>query len=155
MEKNEIVELTEETAQAVPSEGRKPVEEMSERELLMELVTEKRRQEKRRYVWYTVLCVIVIGLIVLAAVCVPKVITAYDQMMDTYDKVEEVYGRANEIASQAEETMDNINDTLINRLNPAIDSYNTLRDSAAEKLQEASEVIGNITEALRNLFTFR
>lgn len=133
----------------------KPVAEMSDRELLMELVTEKRRQEKMRYVKYTVWGIVIIALIVLACIYVPKIAAAYEQVMEACAQIQEVSERADSVASQAEETMNNINDTLINKLNPAIDSYNSLRDAAAQKLQEASEAIGHITETLRNIFGSR
>ncbi len=158
METNKLEQLNAEDK--VPA--KKPVEEMSERELLMELVTEKRRQDKVRVVKYAVLAAVIIAIAVLAVIYVPKIVNAYKALMETYSQVQELSLEAEEALGQVEgavekahETMDNINDTLNNKLNPAIDSYNSLRDAAAQKLQEASETIGTITETLRNFFTFR
>ncbi len=158
METNKLEQLNAEDK--VPA--KKPVEEMSERELLMELVTEKRRQDKARVVKYAVLAAVIIAIAVLAIIYVPKIVNAYKALMETYSQVQELSLEAEDALGQVEgavekahETMDNINDTLNNKLNPAIDSYNSLRDAAAQKLQEASETIGTITETLRNFFTFR
>ncbi len=158
METNKLEQLNAEDK--VPA--KKPVEEMSEREMLVELLTEKRRQDKARVVRYAVLAAVIIAIAVLAIIYVPKIVNAYKALMETYSQVQELSLEAEEALGQVEgavekahETMDNINDTLNNKLNPAIDSYNSLRDAAAQKLQEASETIGTITETLRNFFTFR
>ncbi len=139
----------------------KPVEEMSERELLMELVSEKRRRDKLRPVKIAAWALVVIAVIALALIYVPKINDIYNKLMDTYDKVQvvydnaqDVYQQANEALEQARGTMDNINSTINDRLNPAIDAYSELRDSAAQKLQEAADGLSSLTERIRNLFSW-
>ncbi|MBR3296309.1 MAG: hypothetical protein IKI65_00550, partial [Firmicutes bacterium] len=61
---------------------------MSDRELLLELVREKRRQDKVRVIKYTVWAVVLIALIVLAAVYVPKIVALYNYANQALQEVD-------------------------------------------------------------------
>ena len=63
----------------------KDYNEMSDHELLMELVKEKRRNDKIRYVRYAVYVLILLAVGILAGIYVPKVVAVikrYNQFMD-------------------------------------------------------------------------
>ena len=63
----------------------KDYSQMSDHELLMELVKEKRRNDKLRYIRYGISALILLAVVVIAAIYVPKivaVINRYNRFMD-------------------------------------------------------------------------
>ena len=58
----------------------KEIEEMSDHELLMELVAEKRRNDRIRYVKYGVYGIIFLGVAVLCFIYVPKIVAFYNRV---------------------------------------------------------------------------
>ena len=63
----------------------KDYSQMSDHELLMELVKEKRRNDKLRYVSYAIKGAILLAVVVVAAIYVPKIVAVirrYNQFMD-------------------------------------------------------------------------
>ena len=73
----------------------KDYNEMNDHELLMELVKEKRRNEKIRYVRYGVYVLILLAVAILAGIYIPKivaVINRYNRFMDQMQGLSEKVG---------------------------------------------------------------
>ena len=63
----------------------KDYSQMSDHELLMELVKEKRRNDKLRYIRYGFYALILLAIIVVGAIYIPKIVAVirrYNQFMD-------------------------------------------------------------------------
>ena len=56
------------------------IEEMSDHEILVELLKEKRRNEIERYVRYVVTGALVLGLIIMGAIYIPKIIAFTERL---------------------------------------------------------------------------
>ncbi len=95
---------------------RKEIEKMSERELLMELVEEKRRAEKWRLVRLCAVGAVVLALAILCAVYVPRIVESVQ--------------RFNEAVT-----------SLQNTTNQIQSFYNGVKDAGLDKLSEAAENI--------------
>lgn len=70
----------------------KDYSEMSDHELLMELVKEKRRNDRIRYVRYAVYGLILLAVIVIGAIYIPKivaVINRYNRFMEQMEGLNE------------------------------------------------------------------
>ena len=65
----------------------KDIEQMSDHELLMELVKEKRRNDKLRYVKYGVYGVIALVVVILCIKYVPKIVEFFKEICSTYKGV--------------------------------------------------------------------
>ena len=66
----------------------KDINEMSDHELLMELVKEKRRNDRIRYVRYGINALILLTAVVVAAVYVPKIVALIDRYNRFIDQME-------------------------------------------------------------------
>ncbi|MBQ2657085.1 MAG: hypothetical protein IJF87_00760 [Erysipelotrichaceae bacterium] len=63
----------------------KDYSQMSDHELLMELVKEKRRNDKLRYIRYGFSALVLLAVVIVAAIYVPKIVAVirrYNQFMD-------------------------------------------------------------------------
>ena len=116
---------------------------MSDRELLLELVSEKRRQDKVRVIKYIVWAVVLIALIVLAAVYVPKIVALYNYANQALQEVDSTM-------SEVDGTMQEINDTLI-KLNT---DYDSLKSNGLDILQDATDTVNGLIEKLRSFGIF-
>jgi len=117
--------------------NRKDPKLMSDHEMLVELIEEKRRQDRVRYIKYAVWGVIAIALIVLAAIYVPKIAALYREVDGTMQEVDR--------------TMQEINSTLRNLQ----DDYDYLKSNGQEVLQDAADALNSLLEKLRSLGIFR
>ena len=80
--------------------------EMSTRDLLIELVEEKRREETLRIISIAVRVVILVVIIILLAKYLPGIIRFFKDMYDTLHSIQET---ANQISSGYEELSESIN----------------------------------------------
>ena len=88
----------------------KDIEEMSDHELLMELVAEKRRNDKIRYVKYGIYALCATVVLVLGFIYVPKIVEFYNKfnaVMDTLKSTSESVQRVSDSIST--ETIETLN----------------------------------------------
>lgn len=79
---------------------RMPVEEMSERELLMELVTEKRREETLRWIRYGLILLVILVITVLAVKYLPPIFAFARASKATADEISEALKQINSYADK-------------------------------------------------------
>ena len=124
------------------------VETMTERELLMELVNEKRRQEKIRYIKWGITAVIIILVVVLLIVYLPPVVktikkvdSAVDMMQSEIDNIKGSFDDAMEKLSEFEAIAEEFSD------------FDDLKEKLAG-LEEIGEKLGEIDfDAFNNVIT--
>ena len=100
------------------------IEEMSDHELLMELIKDKRRNDRIRYVKYAVFGVIAVFVIGLLAVYVPKVVTFVNRYNTVIDELEKT-------TNSIKELKDSIN----------LESFNTVQE-LIDKIQKVLAQFG-------------
>ena len=117
---------------------------MSDREILEELLQEKRRQDTVRYIKYAVWGILLIALIVLAAIYVPKIVTLYNEVQSAMEEVDQA-------TEQIDLTMQKINQTL----QTLQEDYDSVKSAGAQALEDAAETLNGVLETLRNFGIFR
>lgn len=108
----------------------KSLEEMTDHELLMELVAEKRRQDKLRYAKYALIAVVVIVLCVGLGMIISKI----NEFEKNY---QQFVGQLEGIAGQFETMEKQVNDF-----------FATFNDSSTKKMQELLQKIADFIERL-------
>ena len=103
---------------------RKAVEEMSDREILEELLKEKRLNETLRNIRLAVLIVVIIALIYAGCIVVPKLIELYDKLIYMSNEI-------NAVTSEVSQLADSIDPQMIENLN-----------NITEKIQEVLKIFG-------------
>ena len=74
----------------------RPLEEMNDHELLMELIEEKRRNQKIRYIKYGILAVAVIAIAIIVSSWFPKIREAIETYNTVMKQVDSATGKINE-----------------------------------------------------------
>ncbi len=78
----------------------KNVEEMTDRELLMELVREKRLQQNLRRIKIVIAAVIIIAVIWLLAIYVPRMIEAYNRLNSVLQQIQDTGNKVSGIVEE-------------------------------------------------------
>jgi len=97
----------------------KEIEMMSDHELLMELVAEKRRNDRIRYIKYGLYGVIVLLLAALCFIYVPKII-------DFYNKFNKVMDQLSEATNSVRRVSDSISTETIESFNSVVEAIKSL-----------------------------
>ena len=97
----------------------KEIEMMSDHELLMELVAEKRRNDRIRYIKYGIYGVIVLLLAALCFIYVPKII-------DFYSKFNNVMDQLSEATNSVRRVSDSISTETIESFNSVVEAIKSL-----------------------------
>lgn len=97
----------------------KDIETMSDHELLMELVAEKRRNDKIRYIKYGFYGLIGVFLIVLCFIYVPKIV-------DFYNRFNAVMDQLSEATNSVRRVSDSISTETIESFKSIVDAIKTL-----------------------------
>lgn len=113
---------------------RKRLEEMSERELLEELVAEKRQQETLRWIGWGLRLVVVIAIAVLLAIYLPPVIAYFRQLAALVEQVKSTL-------EQLKTTADQLQSAL-----------NGVTQGSSDALREAAERLNELLNGLKGLF---
>ena len=113
---------------------RKPIDEMTDHEMLVELLSEKRRTDTVRYIKLGAYVLIAIVIIVLCAKYLPPVIAYFRQLNETLNQLRQGIERV-------QTTTDNIKTTV-----------NGIGESGAELLQSASNQLGELLEKIPKVF---
>ncbi len=106
------------------------IEEMSDHELLMELIAEKRRNDRLRYIRYGIIAAVALFVIIELSIWLPKINAA----LDTY------YSLVNEVQS----TTDSLKN-FVGKIDLSI--LNDLQD----KMGDVDKMMGNVEEVLGKL----
>ena len=85
---------------------RMEIEEMSDHELLMELVAEKRRNDRIRLIRYGIDLLIMIFVCILAWIYIPKIVKIIDQFNDLMKNYGELVGKLNSTDLKINEFME-------------------------------------------------
>lgn len=129
---------------------------MSDRELLMELVEDKRRAEKWERVRLIAAAALLLAVAVLAAVYVPRLAATLRRVNETMDQVQTLTAQAevffDEIqqigADKLAETVENVNAAA----QEAGEIMDKLKEAGLENLQQAFKDLSEITEKIRVFF---
>ena len=82
-----------------------PTEEMSDHELLMELVAEKRRNDRIRYIYYGLYTVFAVFLIVMGCIYIPKIVRIVNQYKELMENYQQLIARLNATDGKINEFM--------------------------------------------------
>ncbi len=108
---------------------KKAIEDMSDRELLEELIAEKRRADKVRYVKYAVWAVILIALAYLLYRYLPPVIKTVQEIRQATQQIEQELGKLNDNIESIRGTVDGIRQSGSDALERAIEKLNSLLEN--------------------------
>ena len=97
----------------------KEIEMMSDHELLMELVAEKRRNDRIRYIKYGIYGVIGLAVAVMCFIYVPKII-------DFYNKFNKVMDQLSEATNSVRRVSDSISTETIESFNSVVEAIKSL-----------------------------
>ena len=97
----------------------KDIENMSDHELLMELVAEKRRNDRFSYIDYGVKGVICLVVVILCFIYVPKII-------EFYNKFNAVMDQLNAVSASVKRVSDSISTDTIETLNGFVEALKQL-----------------------------
>lgn len=112
----------------------KPIEEMSDHEMLVELLREKRRAETLRYVKISVYAAIIITIGILCAIYLPPIIAYFRKLNETVQQIQQAM-------QQVQSATDSVRDTVAG-----------IGESGADALREASEKLNELLEKVPRFF---
>jgi ABC-type transporter Mla subunit MlaD len=132
----------------------KDIENMSERELLKELVLQGRRAERANRITIAVISALLLLVLFLALVYIPKIMApirqlegSMDQIRRTLDEAEQFFGSIGpDTVNKFEEALDGLNETSLQ----AREFMNRLKDSGIENVMGTlDELTGTLKNFLR------
>lgn len=134
----------------------KDIDNMSEKELLAELVRQGRRAERADMIKICVLGVALLAIVVLALVYIPKIVAPIHQLSDSMEQIEASFYEAERVLSsfdektidQFKQTMESLNETS----QQARVFMDKLKDSGLDKLQSTIEGLSSSLNTFLKLF---
>lgn len=134
----------------------KNIDNMSERELLQELVRQGRRAARAERIKICVLGALLLAVVVLALIYVPKIMEPIDRISQSISQIEESFDEAKRVLSSFDkdtierfkETMESINETS----QQARVFMDKLKDSGLDKLQPTIESLSNSLSGFLKFF---
>ena len=134
----------------------KDIDNMSEKELLAELVRQGRRNERADMIKVSVLCVLLLAVVILALVYVPKIVAPIQQLSDSMEQIETSFDEAKRVLSSFDkETIDNFKQTMesLNETSQQARVFmDKLKDSGLDKLQSTIEGLSSSLNTFLRLF---
>ena len=135
---------------------KKEIEQMSDRELMMELVEAKRRAEKWERIRLCVMAALLLTVVVLAAVYVPRITATLRRVNETMDQVQAMSEQAQSFldsfksisAEKLAETVENVNATA----QEAREIMDKLKEVGLESLEQSLKELSEFAEKLRGFF---
>ncbi|MBE6016812.1 MAG: DUF948 domain-containing protein [Lachnospiraceae bacterium] len=124
------------------------IEEMSDHEILMELIRDKRRNDRNRYIKNIVRIAIAVAVIVLLIIIVPPIVRFFKQLNETInmmqDGMSQVTAIAEDMKSQVEGSIADI-ETFVNDTKGQLDDkLGQLDDTANEIIEQVNQQVGEI-----------
>ena len=134
----------------------KDIDNMSEKELLAELVRQGRRNERADMIKVSVLCVLLLAVVILALVYVPKIVAPIQQLSDSMEQIETSFDEAKRVLSSFDkETIDNFKQTMesLNETSQQARVFmDKLKDSGLDKLPSTIEGLSSSLNTFLRLF---
>ena len=134
----------------------KDIDNMSEKELLAELVRQGRRSERADMIKVSVLCVLLLAVVILALVYVPKIVVPIQQLSDSMEQIETSFDEAKRVLSSFDkETIDSFKQTMesLNETSQQARVFmDKLKDSGLDKLQSTIEGLSSSLNTFLKLF---
>lgn len=135
----------------------KNIDNMSERELLQELVRQGRRAARAERIRICLLGALLLAVVVLALIYVPKIMEPIDRISQSISQIEESFDEAKRVLSSFDkdtierfkETMESINETS----QQARVFMDKLKDSGLDKLQPTIEGLSNSLGSFLKFFS--
>ena len=132
------------------------LDNMSEKELLAELVEQGRRAEKTERIKICVLSALLLAVIVLALIYVPKILAPIRQIGQSISQIESSFGEMERVLSNFDEdtilkfkdTMDSLSETS-QQVRVFMDK---LKESGIDKLQSTIEGLSNSLSSFLKFF---
>ena len=121
---------------------------MTDHEILIELIKDKRRNDRNRYIKNTVRIVTAIAVIVLLIIIVPPIVRFFQQLNETVQQVQDSIAQVNEIS-------ENIRTEFEDNLSQIKDLADDVKEQASQKLDELDEVYNDLKESAEQLGTAR
>ena len=134
----------------------KDIDNMSEKELLAELVRQGRRAERADMIKICVLGVALLAIVILALVYIPKIVAPIRQLSDSMEQIETSFDEAKRVLSSFDkETIDNFKQTMesLNETSQQARVFmDKLKDSGLDKLQSTIEGLSSSLNTFLKLF---
>ena len=121
----------------------KPVETMSDHELLVELVREKRRADRERAVKTAVALAVLAVIVVLCVIYVPRIAQTVRQFQAVMDRLDQSASRMNEAADEMRQASAQVQQF-----------FGGLGEESLRAWQQSVEDVNQLLEGLKNMFRF-
>ena len=104
----------------------KPIEMMTDHEMLQELLEEKRRADRVRSIKIAVCAAILIAVAVLCAIYLPPIIEYFRKLNESVQQIRSTLQELRAVTDAVRETVGNLRDAGTERLESALDRINEL-----------------------------
>ena len=121
----------------------KPIETMSDHELLMELVREKRRADRVRCVKLAVVLVLLAAILVLCIIYVPRI-------METVHRYQAIMERLDQAAARMDEAADQMRQASAQ----VTEFFGDLGENSMQAWEQSVEEVAELLDGLKNMFRF-
>ena len=121
----------------------KPVETMSDHELLVELVREKRRADRERAVKTAVALAVLAVIVVLCVIYVPRIAQTVRQFQAVMDRLDQAASKMNEAADEMRQASAQVQQF-----------FGGLGEESLRAWQQSVEDVNQLLEGLKNMFRF-
>ena len=121
----------------------KPVETMSDHELLVELVREKRRADRERAVKTAVALAVLAVIVVLCVIYVPRIAQTVRQFQAVMDRLDQAESKMNEAADEMRQASAQVQQF-----------FGGLGEESLKTWQQSVEDVNQMLEGLKKVFPF-
>ena len=135
---------------------RKDIQSMSDHELLMELVAEKRKLERLRHIKEICLAVLLVIAVILGCVYIPKILAPFRQFQEMSGQLQAALNRFNasmdsyeQLSDQARGLFDQLGSLDLSKLQETMDQ---LRSLNLPELQETADKLSQLVSRVGGLF---
>lgn len=104
----------------------KDINEMSDHEILIELLEEKRRNDRIRYIQYAFDAVVILALLVLGFIYIPKIVNFVKQVNQLVEDYKQLVGRLNLTEVKIDEFMNSFGSETGVQLKEFIERFEAL-----------------------------
>ena len=102
------------------------INEMSDHEILMELIEEKRRNDRIRYIQYAFDAVVIIALVILGFIYIPKIVNFVRQVNQLIEDYKQLVGRLNLTEGKIDEFMNSFGSDTGLKMKEFIEKFEAL-----------------------------
>ena len=135
---------------------RKDIQSMSDHELLMELVAEKRKLERLRHIKEICLAILLVIVVILGCVYIPKILAPFRQFQEMSGQLQAALNRFNasmdsyeQLSDQARSLFDQLGSLDLSKLQETMDQ---LRSLNLPELQETADKLSQLVSRVGGLF---